>query len=105
MGEIKAGFQIGQKFQKHVAQLVQSDLPGRRPIERSPPATRRGSAASITPSTASAWVRSMRPLKKALSVNSPRSANRAPAVHSDVSKASKIGGEPIVWNSATVWPV
>ena len=24
MGEIKAGFQIGQEFQKHVAQLVQS---------------------------------------------------------------------------------
>ena len=47
----------------------------------------------------------MRPLRKALSVNSPRSANRAPAAHSDVSKASKIGGEPIVWNSATVWPV
>ena len=61
--------------------------------------------ASITPRTASAWVRSMRPARKARRVNSPGSAGRAPAAQTARSTDSKSGGEPSVWISATGWPV
>ena len=76
--EIEPGFEMRQQIQQRVAQ----------PIERSGQATgqlleRRSKLlvrrASMTPSTASAWVRSSRPARNARSVNSPGSASRAPA--------------------------
>ena len=60
-----------------------------------------GDLASITPSTASARVRSIRPVRKARSVNSPGSASLAPRVRQWASSRSSSGGEPTVWISTS----
>ena len=64
-----------------------------------------GDLASITPSTASARVRSIRPVRKARSVNSPGSASLAPRVRQCASSRSSSGGEPTVWISTSGPPV
>ena len=64
-----------------------------------------GVRASITPSTASARVRSIRPERKARRVNSPGSACRAPRARQCARTSWTRGGEPTVWISARGCPV
>jgi hypothetical protein len=61
--------------------------------------------ASITPRTASAWVKSIRPAKKARIVNSPAAAGRAPAAIAAATIDSSIGNDPTAWISTLGDPV
>ena len=62
-------------------------------------------AASIRSATASAWTRSMRPLRKARSVNSPGRATRAPRARTRASRRSVTTGPPWPCSSRTSSPV
>ncbi len=91
----KPGFHVGQQVQQCVAQAVRGWA--------SPPANCRkamfnslASPASITPNTASAWVKSIRPARNARNVNSPGPASRAPAAQSERKTSCNNGGEPSV---------
>ena len=76
--EVEVGLEVGEDVEQAVAE--RGDRPGQAAGEllAGPRRAAPGSAASITPSTASARVRSIRPERKARRVNSPGSACRAP---------------------------
>ena len=62
-------------------------------------------SASMRSMTASAWVRSSRPFKKARFVNSPGPACLAPAANRAASTSRRTTGDPWQWNSAESSPV
>ena len=62
-------------------------------------------SAAIRSRTASAWVRSMRPCRKARCVNSPGRASRAPASRAAAPAGSRITGDPCAAISSTSSPV
>ncbi len=95
VGEIEAGFHVGEQVQQIVAQLVQRlghaapPTGGARLLQSSARLP-----ASITPSTASARVRSSLPARNARIVNSPgcRVSLAAPAFNNSAISSSSSGG-------------
>ena len=79
LDEIEARFELGEQREQFVAELVQRSGEIAGELLDGGMRARRRRWASITPSTASACVRSSRPARNARSVNSPGSARRAPA--------------------------
>ena len=102
--EVEVGLEVGEDIEQAVAE--RGDRPGQAAGQLLEAASScAGVWASMTPSTASARVRSIRPERNARSVNSPGSASRAPRARQWARTSSSSGGEPTVWISASGWPV
>ncbi len=79
LGKIDVGFEMGDHADEWRAGFLRSRAPSGPSSCSSAACRARGVLARMTSITASAWVRSILPLRKARRVNSPGSAARAPA--------------------------